>query len=106
MSLARAAGRGEKASMFHETRESLGAETALTLDGVRGGDGGEDGERVDGEREGPAWYCVFLEGMGPQRRVEWLKAERVRQSLSAVMVVCWKAGKSGLAGLDGLYGWM
>ena len=51
----------EKASMFHDMRESLGVTSN--------------------------WLCAFLEGgMGAHLRVEGLKAERVRQSLSVTMV--------------------
>ena len=64
MSLAREMAREEKASMFHDVRESLCA----------------------------TWLCAFLEDTGAHIRVEGLKAERVRQSLLVAMVVCWKAG--------------
>lgn len=72
--------------MFHDMKESLGAEMALALYGVAGAvgvetvsarrDEGEDSERGDGEREGPwdAWYCALLEGLASQRQVKWLKA--------------------------------
>lgn len=60
MSFARETGRGEKASRFHDVRESR----CVT------------------------WLGAFLRGMGAHLRVEWLKAERVRQSLSVTMVVC------------------
>lgn len=83
MSLARAMGREEKASMFHDTRESVGLEMVSTLRGVR-----EAGVR---ERLWVTWHCALLERMGAQRRAEWWKAERVRQSLLGAMVV------SGLA---------
>jgi len=59
MSLARETARDEKASMFHDMRESL----CVT------------------------WPCVFLEDTGAHIRVERLKAERVRQSLLVAMVV-------------------
>ena len=64
MSLARETGREEKASMFHDTRES----PCVT------------------------WFCAFRKRVGAQLRVEWLKADRVRQSLLVAMVVYWKAG--------------
>lgn len=62
-SLERASGSGEKASMFHDTREAIGA-AVPTLDGGGAAGSGEGG----GE-------C------GTQRRVEPLKAERARQTL-------------------------
>ena len=45
-------------------------------------------------RESPCvtWFCAIREGMGAHLRVEWLKAERVRQSLSVTMAVYWKVG--------------
>ena len=52
-------------------------------------------EGEDGEKDGH-WVALLGEGMRPQRRVKWLKAESVRQSLlvlvATVMVACWKAG--------------
>lgn len=57
MSLARETGRGEKASMFHDMRESFYV----------------------------TWLCTFRKGMGSQRRVDRLKAERVRGSLLVIM---------------------
>lgn len=59
MSLARETTREEKASMFHDVRESFCA----------------------------TWLCTFLEDMGAHIQVEKLKAERVRQSLLAAMAV-------------------
>ena len=41
------------------------------------------------------WLCAFLKGMGAHLRVERLKTERVRLSLSVTMAVCWKAEASG-----------
>jgi uncharacterized protein YcbX len=64
MSLAREMAREEKASMFHDMRESL----CVT------------------------WLCAFLEEMGTHLRVGGLKAERVRQSLLVAMAVCWQGG--------------
>lgn len=64
MSLARAMGRGERASMFHDTRE----------------------RRRERGRSRVTWCCALLEGMGVQRRVGWLKAERARQSLLVAMM--------------------
>jgi len=59
MSLARETAREEKASMFHDMRESLWV----------------------------TWLCAFLEDTGVHIRVEGLKAERVRQSLLVAMAV-------------------
>ena len=56
MSLARETAREEKASMFHDVRESL----CVT------------------------WLCAFLEDTSTHIRVEASKAESVRQSLLAV----------------------
>ena len=69
MSLAREMGREEKASMFHDMRESF----CVT------------------------WLCAFCKGMGARLRVEWLEAEKVRQSLLVTMAVGWKGGKLDLA---------
>lgn len=81
---------------------------ALALRGVRGSVGVKvvstwRGEEEEGEREGPwvTWCCALLEGMAPQRRVERLKAERVRQSLRVAMVVMLESWEmSGLGGLS------
>ena len=67
MSLAREMGREEKASMFHDRRESLCVQVSMFRD-VR-------------ESFCVTWVCFFLKGMGSHLRVEQLKAERVRQSL-------------------------
>src|SRR5690606_5564654 len=55
ISLARTTGRGEKALMFHDTRENAGVVVLSTL----------PGERDVG--------IALLEGIGIQRWVEWLK---------------------------------
>ena len=70
MSLARETGREEKASMFHDVRESLCVQGVSMF-------------RFRDMRESPCvtWLCAFLQGMGAHLRVEWLKAKRVRQSL-------------------------
>ena len=74
MSLARETGREEKASMFHDTRESLCVQKVSMFRDVR-------------ESLCVTWSCAFRKGMGAQLRVERLKAERVRQSLSVTMAV-------------------
>jgi hypothetical protein len=68
MSLARETGREEKASMFHDMRESLCVQKVSMFRDVR-------------ESLCVTWLCAFPKGMGAHIRVEWLKAERVRQSL-------------------------
>lgn len=67
--MARETGREEKASMFHDTRESLCVEEVLMFCDVR-------------ECLWVTWLCVLLRGKGAHFRVEWLKADRVRQILS------------------------
>ena len=70
MSLARETGREEKASMFHDMRESFCVRKVSMF-------------RFRDARDNPCvtWLCAFLQGMGAHLRVEWLNAERVRQSL-------------------------
>ena len=68
MSLARATGREEKASMFHDMRESFGS----LLGEVR-------------EDSCVSWLSAFPKGIGAQLRVGRLKAERVRQILLLAM---------------------
>lgn len=82
MSLARETGRGEKASMFHEKRESVGVVQVSMLRDAR------DAR----EGLGVPWLCAFLKGMGTHLRVEWLKAERVRQILLVTMAVSFWLG--------------
>jgi len=72
MSFARETGREEKASMFHDMRESLCVQKVSMFGDAR-------------ESLCVTWLCAFLKGMGAHLRVEWLKAERVRQSLSVIM---------------------
>jgi hypothetical protein len=67
MSLARETGREEKASMFHDMRESLCVSSMF---------------RDVREMLCVTWLC---EGIGVHIRVERLKAERVRQSLLVTM---------------------
>ena len=76
MSLARETGREEKASMFHDVRESLRVQGVSMF-------------RFRDVRESPCvtWLCAFLQGMGSHPRVEWLKAERVRQSLLVAILI-------------------
>jgi hypothetical protein len=74
MSLARETGRGEKASMFHDMRESPCVQEVSMLRNV-------------GENLCVTWLCTFRKGMGSQLRVDRLKAERVRQSLLVTMAV-------------------
>ena len=78
MSFARETGRGEKASMFHDIRESFCVQRVSMLRNVR-----EICLCV-------TWLCTFHKGMGSQLRVDRLKTERVRQSLFVTMAVCWK----------------
>ena len=68
MSLARETGRGEKASMFHDMRESFCVQKVSMLRNLC-----------------VTWLCMFRKGMGSQLRVDRLKAERVRQSLLVTM---------------------
>ena len=79
MSLARETGREEKASMFHDTIESLCAREVSMFRGV-------------GKSLCATWLCAFPEGMGAHVRAERLKAEKVRKSLLVTMAGCWKAG--------------
>ena len=72
MSVARETGREEKASMFHDMRESLCAQKVSMFGDVR-------------ESLCITWLCAFLKGMGAHLRVERLKTERVRESLSVTM---------------------
>jgi len=74
MSLVRETGREEKASIFHDTRESLPDVSMF---------------RDVGEGLCASWLSGFLEGMGAHVRVERLKAERVRKSLLVTMARCW-----------------
>ena len=73
MSLVREIGREENASMFHDIKERLCVEVLIFSEAV--------------ESLCVAWLCVFFPGIGAHLLVEWLKAERVRQSLLATMAV-------------------
>ena len=72
MSLARETGREEKASIFHDMREKLWVKRVSMFRDVR-------------ESFCVTWLCALRKGMGAQLWVEWLKAERVRQSLLVAM---------------------
>ena len=72
MSLAREMGREEKASMFHDMRESLCVRKVSTCRDV-------------GESLCVTWLCASREGMGAHVPAERLKAERVRKSLLVTM---------------------
>jgi hypothetical protein len=64
MSLAHETGHKEKASMFHDMRESFCIQKVLMFCDVR-------------ESLWVTWVCAFPKGMGAHIQVEQLKAERV-----------------------------
>ena len=72
ISLARETGREEKASIFHDMREKLWVKRVSMFRDVR-------------ESFWVTRLCALRKGMGAQLWVEWLKAERVRQSLLVAM---------------------
>ena len=69
--MARETGREEKASMFHDMRESLCVEKVSAFRDAR-------------ESFWGIWICAFFKRMGAHLRMERLNSDRVRQSLLVV----------------------